>query len=163
MKTGGLHSRHEAPCLVETATVAATPCHCPGARAFGLASVSTTPFAPLRACHPPQNPGAAQGFLSPDQYIAGQNSTSVFNMHYGNAFHNMVADQLQGSPYNQFFTWQHQPGVHAPDIGGIAGSPAEGLIWDVTTPGQIPDHMQNYGPSLIPLPYQRPPGVSRFP
>lgn len=108
------------------------------------------------------NPVSARQVLSPAEYSAGQTSSSVARLEYGNAVERMVGRTIENSPLKYLF--KHIGGPNAPDF--IGRSIFSGLQFDVTTntTRSISSHLsRSYGNGLVLLFYERPAYFKVFP
>lgn len=112
------------------------------------------------------NPALAANFLSRAQYAVGQRVPWLAATNYGTALENMVANQVENSPWRWFFSHQgaSMPGVSVPDF--VGRGPLAGLNFDITTntSASITAHVARpYGEGLNLIFYSRPPGFRLFP
>ena len=103
------------------------------------------------------NPSLANSVLSPAENLAAQTQPFLNPVAYGNAIQRLVnADILNSPTYSSIFDVVGGP--NNPDYVGMG--PAEGLNFDITTPGQVGAHLARpgYGQGLNVITYQRAPG-----
>jgi hypothetical protein len=110
-----------------------------------------------------ENPSLARTVLSPAEYAAGQDSIGVARMQYGNAVERLVARAMRNELGSQLVQYTGGPGGGSmPDFVGVG--PAEGQVFDITTPGQAASKAGKwYGPGLITPTYVRPITFRLFP
>jgi hypothetical protein len=103
------------------------------------------------------NPSLAQTVLSPGEINAVQTRPYLNPVAYGNAVQRLVDRQIVNSPtYSSIL--QPVGGPNNPDYIGVGS--AEGMNFDITTPGQVNAHLARpgYGQGLNIITYQRAPG-----
>jgi hypothetical protein len=104
-----------------------------------------------------ENPSLANTVLSPTENLAAQTRPFLNPIAYGNAIQRLVNRQIGNSDfYSSIFDVVGGP--NNPDYVGIG--PAEGMNFDITTPGQVGSHLARpgYGQGLNVITYQRAPG-----
>lgn len=109
------------------------------------------------------HPISARQVLSPSEYSAGQTSSSVARMEYGNAIERMVSQQIKETPVISGL-YKHVGGPNNPDF--IGTGLFNGLEFDITTntTRSISSHLSRaYGRGLIIATYTRPVGFGVFP
>jgi hypothetical protein len=100
------------------------------------------------------NLALAQEVLRPAEIEAAV-IPAVARMHFGNALERLVAKQIELDPVLKLL-FRHTGKGGGPDFVGIGRF--EGLIFDITTPGQAARHIARpYGKDLIIIKYSRPP------
>jgi hypothetical protein len=109
------------------------------------------------------DPALAQEVLSQAEYSAGQNTTRVAKMQYGNAVERMVARQIEESPL-LLYTLKHVGGPNNPDFVGKGIFDGLNLYITTNTSQSITSHqLRPYGPGLLISTYSRPIGFTVFP
>jgi hypothetical protein len=109
------------------------------------------------------NPSLAGEVLTEPEYEAGRNSIPIARMQYGNAVERLVARAMRNELGSQLVQYTGGPGGGSmPDFVGVG--PAEGQMFDITTPGQVASKAGKwYGPGLITPTYVRPITFRLFP
>jgi hypothetical protein len=108
------------------------------------------------------DPKHANTALSRDEYQAAQRNPKVARLQYGNAIERLAAKAIRRSAlHRQLF--KHIGGPGRPDF--IGCGLAAGMNFDITTPPQIPTHLNRprYGRGLLIATYQRPASFTVFP
>ena len=101
--------------------------------------------------------------LTEPEYEAGRNSIPIARMQYGNAVERLVAEAMDNELGSQLVRYTGGPGGGSmPDFVGVG--PAEGQVFDITTPGQAALKAGKwYGSGLITPTYVRPIRCRLFP
>ena len=109
------------------------------------------------------NPSLARTVLSRREYLGAQRSEALARLQYGNAVERLVAEEIAGSPLHSRL-FERFGGPNNPDFSPRGVLRLFGEAFDITTPGQIPEHLTRpYGPGLNFATYQRPPSFKLFP
>lgn len=105
------------------------------------------------------NPGLLRVVLGESRYIAGQTSSGIARLNFGQAVHSMVADAVAANPIlSRVLTYSSNNGVDFVGKGLLSGVQIE-----ITTAGQVAAKFAKYGNWLQVITYLRPSGFVPFP